>query len=61
MNEFFVAIGLVFVIEGLLWAVFPDYALRMLEVAAVTPPPTLRTIGTVAVGIGVLIVWLVLG
>lgn len=59
MTDFIVAIGLVLVIEGLLWAAFPGYALQLLEAAAKTPESSLRTAGAVAVAIGVLIVWLV--
>ncbi len=61
MRELIVAIGLVLVIEGLLWAAFPHLGHRMLEVVAETPPPTLRLVGTVVMAVGVLIVWLALG
>ncbi|MEE9586971.1 MAG: DUF2065 domain-containing protein [Hyphomicrobiaceae bacterium] len=59
MTDFIVAIGLVLVIEGLLWAAFPHYALRMLEAAAEAPESNLRIAGAVAVAVGVFIVWLV--
>jgi len=61
MSDFVAALGLVLVIEGLLWAVAPGFGLRMLEAASETPEPNLRTAGAVAVGIGVLVVWLVRG
>ena len=61
MNDIAVALGLVLVIEGLLWAAAPQLGLRLLAVAAHTPAPTLRAAGAVAVGVGVVIVWLVRG
>lgn len=59
MDDFVAALGLVLVIEGLLWALAPRFGLRILAVAAETPESTLRTSGAVAVAAGVLIVWLV--
>ncbi|MFM9848340.1 MAG: DUF2065 family protein [Hyphomicrobiaceae bacterium] len=61
MSDFLVAIGLVLVLEGLLWAVFPWLATRLLETAATTPEHSLRAAGAGAVAAGVLIVWLVRG
>jgi uncharacterized protein YjeT (DUF2065 family) len=59
MNDFLVGVGLVLVIEGLLWALAPGLAARLLELAATTPEQQLRTGGAVAVAVGVLVVWLV--
>jgi len=61
MSDFLVAIGLVLVLEGLLWAAFPRLGTRLLEAAAQTPEQSLRAVGAVAVGAGVLIVWFVRG
>lgn len=61
MSDLIVGIGLVFVVEGLLWALFPHMAMRMLEAAAMTPEQALRLGGIIAVAIGVAIVWLVRG
>jgi uncharacterized protein YjeT (DUF2065 family) len=58
MNDFLVGIGLVLVIEGLLWALAPRLSLRFMELAAATPEHQLRTGGAVAVAAGVLVVWL---
>lgn len=58
MNDFLVGVGLVLVIEGLLWALAPGLAARLLELAASTPEQQLRTGGAVAVAVGVLVVWL---
>lgn len=61
MSDFVVAIGLVLVIEGLLWAAFPRAGLKLLETASQTPEHSLRAVGAVAVAAGVLIVWLIRG
>ncbi len=58
MQDFIVALGLVFVIEGVLWAMFPGYLIRMLEAAKEMPLQNLRYLGLGAVAIGVVIVWL---
>lgn len=59
MTDFLVGLGLVLVIEGLLWALAPRLGRRLLELAAATPEQQLRTGGAVAVAFGVLLVWLV--
>ncbi len=61
MIDFMVAIGLVLVIEGLLWAVAPHLALRMLAAASQMPEGQLKLSGWVAVVIGVFIVWAIRG
>lgn len=61
MSDLIVAIGLVLVIEGLLWSLFPGLGRKLLETSAGTPESSLRTAGTVAVALGVAVVWLVRG
>jgi uncharacterized protein YjeT (DUF2065 family) len=61
MNDFLVGVGLVLVIEGLLWALAPRLGLRFMEMAAAMPEQQLRTGGAVAVAVGVLVVWLAKG
>jgi uncharacterized protein YjeT (DUF2065 family) len=61
MQELLTAVGLVLVIEGLIWAVFPRYGRRLLEVASQTPEQQLQVGGAAAVAIGVAVVWLVRG
>ncbi|BAQ17062.1 hypothetical protein GL4_1607 [Methyloceanibacter caenitepidi] len=55
------AIGLVLVIEGLIWALAPRFGRRLLEAASDTPEQSLRLAGTFAVAVGVLLVWLIRG
>lgn len=61
MSDFVVALGLVLVIEGLLWAAFPGTGRAMLEAVSSAPDQRLRVSGAVAMAIGVFIVWLVRG
>ena len=56
MSDLVVAIGLVMVIEGLLWAAAPQLGLKLLAAAEHMPERTLRTAGTVAVAAGFVIV-----
>ena len=48
MSDFLAAVGLVFVIEGLLFAAFPDAARRAVVAVLNTPDQSLRTIGIVS-------------
>lgn len=58
MDDFLIGMGMVLVIEGLLWALAPRLAFRMLKAAAETPEERLRVGGAAAVAAGVLLVWL---
>jgi uncharacterized protein YjeT (DUF2065 family) len=61
MSDLVVGIGLVLVIEGLLWALVPHLAVRMLEASAAAPQNTLRIAGWSAVLMGLGLVWLIRG
>ena len=61
MSDLWVAIGLLLVIEGALYALFPGGMQRMLVQMMTVPPQTLRTGGLIAAVVGVGIVWLVRG
>jgi uncharacterized protein YjeT (DUF2065 family) len=61
MSDFIVAVGLVLVIEGLIFAAIPGAAKRMVASALETPDGSLRVAGVVSALIGVIIVWLVRG
>lgn len=52
------ALALVFVIEGLLWAIFPDGMKRMMTLALGMPTAQLRKFGTIMAGIGFLLILL---
>jgi uncharacterized protein YjeT (DUF2065 family) len=61
MSDFLVAIGLVFAIEGILFAAFPATVKRAVAHVVETPDPALRAIGIVSAVAGLVIVWLVRG
>jgi uncharacterized protein YjeT (DUF2065 family) len=61
MSDFLAAIGLVFVIEGLVFAAFPAQAKRAMQSVLETPEASLRLIGIGSAVIGVVVVWLVRG
>jgi uncharacterized protein YjeT (DUF2065 family) len=59
MGDFLAAFGLVFVIEGLIFAAFPGPAKRAMMSVVETPEATLRLIGVGSAVVGLLVVWLV--
>ena len=59
MHEVLMALGLVFVIEGLLYALVPGHLKRMMDSMRTLSDDQLRIGGVVAIASGVLIVWLV--
>ncbi len=61
MTDLIVAIGLVLVIEGLIYAAFPGGVRQMLRVVEATPDRTLRAGGLAFAALGLVIVWLVRG
>lgn len=61
MSDLIVGLGLVLVIEGLLWAAFPRAGRHLLEVVSVAPETSIRVAGAAAMVFGVVVVWLVRG
>jgi uncharacterized protein len=61
MYDFLVALGLVFVIEGLIFAAFPEKAKRAVTAVLETPDAVLRAVGLASALVGVLLVWLIRG
>ena len=61
MADFLVALGLVFVIEGLIFAVSPAAAKNAMAHVLETPDGPLRVIGIASAVLGVVLVWLVRG
>jgi hypothetical protein len=59
MADFLAALGLVFVIEGLVFAAFPEQAKRAMASVMQTPEMTLRVIGIGSAVAGLILVWLV--
>ena len=61
MSDFIVALGLVFVIEGLIFAASPQSAKNAMAHVMETADGALRLVGIAAAVIGVVLVWLVRG
>lgn len=59
MTDFLAALGLVFVIEGLIFAAFPEAAKRAMKSVLETPDVSLRLIGIGSAIVGLVLVWLV--
>ena len=61
MTDFLAALGLVFVIEGLVFAAFPEVAKRAVTVMTQTPDQGLRLVGILSALFGLVMLWLVRG
>jgi uncharacterized protein YjeT (DUF2065 family) len=61
MAEFIVAIGLVLVIEGLLFAAFPRAAKRLAASALESPEMSLRVAGIISAALGIVLIWFMRG
>ena len=59
LTAFLTAIGLIFVIEGGLYALFPEAMRRSIQRVLAQPTGRLRSIGMGAALVGLLLVWLV--
>jgi uncharacterized protein YjeT (DUF2065 family) len=59
MQDFATALALVFVIEGILYSLFPDGMKRMVAQVMAVPSPALRLTGLLAACLGVGAVWLI--
>ena len=59
MSDFLAALGLVFVIEGVLYAAAPEGMKRLMAASQTLPAGTLRAGGLGAALLGVVIVWLI--
>jgi uncharacterized protein YjeT (DUF2065 family) len=61
VSDLIVAIGLVLVIEGLLYGGFPIFAKRLAAEVMSMPENALRLAGLAAIAVGVGLVWLARG
>ncbi|BCH16065.1 MAG: DUF2065 domain-containing protein [Mesorhizobium sp.] len=61
MQDFLAAIGLVLVVEGLVYGGFPGLAKKLAGEVLSMPENTLRIAGLIAIAVGVGLVWLVRG
>jgi uncharacterized protein YjeT (DUF2065 family) len=61
MTDFLAALGLVFVIEGLVFAAFPDMAKRAMAHVMHTPDGSLRLVGLISALLGLALIWIIRG
>ncbi|EKF43359.1 DUF2065 domain-containing protein [Nitratireductor indicus] len=61
MNDFIAALGLVLVVEGLVYGGMPAFAKRLAEQVTEMPESALRGAGIAAMVAGVFVVWLARG
>jgi uncharacterized protein YjeT (DUF2065 family) len=54
----FLALGLVLIVEGLVYALAPQIVEQLLEALGQMPEDTRRLLGLVALAVGVLLVWI---
>jgi hypothetical protein len=57
--DFLIGLGILFVLEGLLFAAIPSWMRRAMKSALVTPDNILRIVGLVSAVAGLLLIWLV--
>lgn len=61
MDDLLAALGLVLVLEGAMYALFPQGMIQAMRRLPEIPPATLRLFGLVSVGLGWLLVKLIRG
>ncbi len=61
MSDFIVALGLVFVIEGLVFSAFPAPAKRAMAAVHDMPDGSLRIVGIASAVLGIMLIWLIRG
>jgi uncharacterized protein YjeT (DUF2065 family) len=61
MSDFIVALGLVFVIEGLVFAAVPESAKTAMRSVIQTPDAVLRVVGLLSAVLGIVLIWIIRG
>lgn len=61
MEDLLTGLALAMVIEGILYAAFPQQAKAMMKYVLASPPSSLRAGGLFLLVVGVVIVWLIRG
>jgi uncharacterized protein YjeT (DUF2065 family) len=61
MGDLVAALGLVLVLEGLIYGAFPAFAKRLAAEVLAIPESALRIGGIAAMAVGVVVVWLIRG
>lgn len=61
LGDFVTAIGLAFVVEGLIFLAFPEGVRRIMASVAASPGGQLRVSGLISAVIGLIVIWLIRG
>ncbi|KPF98045.1 DUF2065 domain-containing protein [Rhodopseudomonas palustris] len=57
--DLLIGVGVLFVLEGLIFAASPSWMRRAMKSALATPDNVLRAVGLVSAVLGLLLIWLV--
>ena len=57
--DILIGLGILFVVEGLLFAAAPEWMRRAMKSALATPDQTLRIVGIGSAVVGLILIWLV--
>lgn len=57
--DFLIGVGILLVIEGLLFAASPTWMRRAMKSALATPDNVLRTVGIGSAVVGLILIWLI--
>lgn len=58
-NDFFVGVGILLVLEGLLFTAAPNWMRSAMKSALASPDNILRAVGLVSAVVGLILIWLV--
>jgi uncharacterized protein len=58
-SDFLIGLGILFVLEGLLFAASPDWMRRAMKTALTTPDNVLRAVGIGSAVAGLILIWVI--
>lgn len=61
MSDFFAALALALVLEGLAYAAFPEHMKRMMASVLETPASQIRFVALICAAVGLGVLWLIRG
>ena len=61
MNDFFAALALAIIIEGIAYAAFPDQMKQALAKLLETPTSTIRVVALTSAAAGLIVLWFIRG
>ncbi len=57
--DFLIGVGILFVIEGLMFAASPTWMRKAMKSALATPDPVLRAVGIGSAVVGLIVIWVI--